>query len=447
MTECVAQTRLEFYKDKAVVVGFDAPQTSSDGGALLLRQADEQLGLSEWFARVLPDEREAGKVDHDRREQVRQRLFQIALGYEDCNDADTLRDDPALQVACDREGDTALSSQPTLSRFENAVDMKAVKRLVDEFEQQWVDGLAENTEVVVLDIDTTDDATHGGQQLSFFHGYYDRYIYHPMLIFDGDGELVSAILRPGNTHSARGAACVLERIVRRIKARFPDAQIVIRGDAGFGIGRVLEHLDRLDRELGGIAYVCGIAKNPALLKLAEPALAGAEQRFRHTGTKVKDLHAGRYAAQTWKHDRRLIIKAEHSARGSNPRFVVTNIEQIAPEMIYHAYCQRGRCENRIKDFKNALRADRLSCSRFVTNFFRLLLHAGAYRLMMALRRAASAVGSELGSQQFDTIRLRLLKVATLVRHSVRRVLVQLPRSFPCAHVFRAIAEFQAATVT
>lgn len=447
MTECVAQTTLEFYKDKELVVGFDAPQTSSDGGALLLRQADEGLGLSKWFSRELPDDREVGKVEHDRREQVRQRLFQIALGYEDCNDADTLRDDPALQVACEREAGAPLSSQPTLSRFENAVDMKTIKRLVVEFEQQWVDRLADDTAVVVLDIDTTDDATHGGQQLSFFHGYYDHYIYHPMLIFDGDGELVSAILRPGNTHAARGAGPVLERIVRRIKARFPDAQIVLRGDAGFGVGRLLEHLDRLDREIGGIAYVCGIAKNPALLKLAEPALAEAEQRFGRTGTKVKDLHASRYAAQSWRQERRLIIKAEHSARGSNPRFVVTNIEQIAPEMIYHAYCQRGQCENRIKDFKNALRADRLSCSRFVTNFFRLLLHAGAYRLMMALRRAASAVGSELGSQQFDTIRLRLLKVAALVRHSVRRVVFQLPRSFPCAKVFRAIANFQAAMVT
>lgn len=446
MTDCVAQITLNFYDPKPVAVSFDAPQISSDGGALLLRQIDDQLGVSEWFAAAVPDERAGKKTAHDRREQVRQRLYQIALGYADCNDADTLRHDPLLRVVCERhpENPHGLSSQPTLSRFENAVDMRAIKALLRQFEQRWVDGLDLATEVVVLDIDTTDDPTHGAQQLSFFHGYYDHHIYHPLLIFDGEGELITAILRPGNTHAARGAWGVLERLIRQIKRRCPAAQIVVRGDAGFGIGRLLEHLDRLNGELDGIAYLFGLAKNPALLRAATPTLEEAADRFGRQHVKIRDFTTLAHAAQSWSHARRVIVKAEYGVKGANPRFVVTNIEEIEGRVLYEAYCQRGECENRIKDLKNALEADRLSCSRFVANFFRLLLHAAAYRLMLALRRAAAAVHSELGTQQFDTIRLRVLKVAALVRHSVRRVLVQLPRAFPCAAVFRALADITAA---
>jgi hypothetical protein len=207
MTECIAQLGLSFYRPKPVEVTFDAPAISSNGGAILLRQVDDQLGLSAWFAAAIPEPRHAARTTHARREQVRQRLYQIALGYEDCNDADRLRSDPLLNTVCDRDpADPAgLSSQPTLSRFENAADSRTIKRLLEQFEQRWVEALAADTEVVVLDIDTTDDPTHGAQQLSFFHGYYDHHIYHPLLIFDGEGQLVSAILRPGNVHAARAA--------------------------------------------------------------------------------------------------------------------------------------------------------------------------------------------------------------------------------------------------
>ncbi len=440
MTECVAQIALNFYREKPVEVSFDAPEISSDGGAVLLRQVDDQLGLSHWFAAALPDERDRSKVDHDRLEQVRQRLYQIALGYEDCNDADTLRHDPLLQTVCDRQlEEGALSSQPSLSRFENAAGWRSIRSLLEQFEQRWVESLPADTEVVVLDIDTTDDLTHGAQQLSFFHGYYDHHIYHPLLIFDGDGQLVTAILRPGNTHAARGAGSVLERLIRRIKTRLPQAQIVVRGDAGFGIARLLEHLERLDQELGGIAYLFGIAKNPALLAKAECGMQSAAQQFAQRSDHVREFWDLEHAAQTWSRRRRVILKAEHTSKGPNPRFVVTSIEQIDARHLYEAYCQRGQCENLIKDLKNALKADRLSCSRFVTNFLRLLLHAAAYRLMLALRRAAAALHSEVGVQQFDTIRLRVLKVAALVRHSVRRIVVQLPRAFTAAALFRALA--------
>ena len=230
MTECIAQLRLSFYQPKPVAVTFDAPEITADGGTILLRQVDDQLGLSAWFAAEIPEQRDATRTTQDRREQVRQRLYQLALGYEDCHDADTLRSDPLLKTVCDRdpEDPAGLSSQPTLSRFENAAATGTLKRLLEQFEQRGVDALPADTEVVALDIDTTDDPTHGAQQLSFFHGYYHHRIYHPRLIFDGEGQLVSAILRPGNTPAARGAGAVLERRRRRSKGRCPACQMVVR---------------------------------------------------------------------------------------------------------------------------------------------------------------------------------------------------------------------------
>lgn len=442
MTECVPQLRLDFHPGVAVTMRFDAPQISSDGGAVLLRQVDDRLGLSAWVAAALPDERCPQRVIHDRREQVRQRLYQIALGYEDCNDATQLRHDPVLKAVCDREPDEdqGLSSQPTLSRLEKAVDMASVKRLIEGLEDSWVAELDETTSEVVLDIDTTDDPTHGGQQLSFFHGYYDHHMYHPLLIFDGAGQLVSVLLRPGNVHAGRGAMSVLQRVIGKLKARLPAVQVVVRADAGFALPRVFARLEQLNSELGGVDYLIGIAKNPALLRLAEPALTAAEEQSRHGHTHVRDCRTLHYAAETWPHRRAVVLKAEVGAQGRNPRFVVTTLAGFDATLLYDAYCERGQSENYIKDFKNALAADRLSCSSFVANSLRLLLHAAAYRLMRALRAAAATVRSDLGRMQFDTLRLRLLKVAAVVRRSVRRLWIQLPAAFPLGTLFRTLAE-------
>jgi len=446
MTECVPQLSLDFHPGSPVTLRFDAPQISSDGGALLLRQVDDRLGLSAWVAAALPDRRCPQRVIHDRREQVRQRLYQIALGYEDCNDATQLRHDPVLKTVCDREPeeDLGLSSQPTLSRLENAVDMATIKRLLEGLEDSWVAELGADTTEVVLDIDTTDDPTHGGQQLSFFHGYYDHHIYHPLLLFDGEGQLVSALLRPGNVHAGRGALSILQRVIGKLKARFPRVQVVVRADAGFALPRVFAGLERLNAELGGIDYLIGIAKNPALLRLAEPALQAAEDQHAHCRHHVRDCSTVRYAAASWPHERTVVLKAEVSAKGRNPRFVVTTLEGFEATLLYDAYCARGQSENYIKDLKNALAADRLSCSSFVANCLRLLLHAAAYRLMRALRQAVATVRSDLGQAQFDTLRLRLLKVAALVRRSVRRLWIHLPAAFPLAAVFRQLAEQLAA---
>jgi hypothetical protein len=263
MAECIAQLALNFHPTHPITVAFDAPHIASDGGALVLRQMEDRLGLSERLAALLPDARDPRKVRHDRREQLRQRLYQIALGYADCNDADRLRQDPVLKSVCDRPQAEGLSSQPTLSRLENAVDVRPLRALVCEIEEQYVRSFTAAPEVIILDIDSTDDPTPGQPQLSFFHGYYAQHMYPPLLIFDGErGQLVSAVRRPGNAHAARGAMGVLRRSIRRLKPRFPHVPIVVRGDSAFAVPRVVRRLEELNRELGGIAYVVGLPQMP-----------------------------------------------------------------------------------------------------------------------------------------------------------------------------------------
>ena len=259
------------------------------------------------------------------------------------------------------------------------------------------------------------------------------------MVYDGDtGDLITAILRPGNRHASRGAKGLLRRLILKIRKRCPQAAIVVRGDSGFCVPEVLRGLERLDLELGDVDYLFGIAKNPRLLRLLEPAMTQAqEQQVGHSKGVVFTSFA--YAARSWPRSRRVIGKAEHNWLGPNPRFLLTSIEGFEPEMLYRAYCERGRCELWIKDFKNAMAADRLSCSSFQANFFRLLLHATAYQLMHALRRRLAPISAKLGRAQFDTLRLKLLRVSAEVKQTVRRIRVRLSKAFPQAAVFREVA--------
>jgi hypothetical protein len=448
-TGCIAPVELHF-QGRRVQIENDAPTISSDGGVFLLRQLDEQRGMTRAFSRALPDERWADRIRHSRLEQLRQRVYQICLGYEDCNDADRLRSDPALRMACGKEKG-ALSSQPTLSRFENAITGRELNQLWREFERQYIESLDPATPLVILDIDATDDPTHGNQQLSFFHGFYDQHMFHPLLVFDAlSGQLVTALLRPGKAHGAKGSVGILTRLIRAIRARCPNAAILVRADSAFAIPRLLERLEALNTELGDVDYVIGLAKNPRLLAMTEPFRSRAAEQFALNQRFVRWFGWLSYAAGTWPRERAVVEKVEESARGENPRFVVTTLRDFPPKLIYDiAFCPRGQSENFIKDFKNALCADRLSCHRFVANAFRLFLHAVAYRLMHALRAVAARVAPlvvppgekalRLAVAQMDTIRLRLLKVAAIVVSSARRVLVRLPRSFPLAPAFAAIA--------
>ena len=440
MTECITQLTLFDHPQKRIDVTFDAPQISSDAGLLLLRRAAAKTRICEEIARLLPDGRQEGKVKHSRYEQILQRVFMIACGYEDCNDADTLRHDPLLKTACGSSPrmETGLSCQSTLSRLENLVDARRVIAVHRLFEDAYVASLPKKTERVVLDIDATDDETHGSQQLSFFHGYYDHYMYHPVMIFDESGQLISFRLRAGNTHSSRLAAPMLERLIRKIKNRFPSCQVIVRADSGFCVPRILRVLESLDARFGKIDYVLGIARNQVLERLVEDELAKAKQLFEETGQRSRVFSDFFYAAGSWTCERWVVAKAEHMKQGPNPRFVLSTLCDDPSEAVYAFYCRRGDCENRIKDFKNALLADRLSCTRFVANAFRLCLHAAAYRVMFELRQQAAAFSEELGRAQFDTLRLKLLKVAAMITESVRRIRIRLPDAYPLKAIFASM---------
>lgn len=440
MTDCLPQISLDFHPDRRIDVAFDAPEISSDGGWLLLRQLDDKLGLTKWFAALVPDGRDPERTEHTRREQVRQRVFQIAMDYEDCNDADYLRHDKVLKTACDLnpEESAALSSQPTLSRFENSADMATVVRLIKAFEDSYVASLPEGTDAIVIDVDGTADPTHGAQQLSMFNTFYDQHMYFPLPFFDGDGRLITVLLRPGNVHDCRGVKYVLARIIHKLKARFPGASVLVRGDSKFSLPRITSLLEQLDEELDGIDYLLGLQTNPVLKRRVAEALQEAKRAFDETGRKTRRFCEFSYKARSWPRLRHVVARAEVSGLGEDARFVVTSLDEFPAGITYDRYCARGNAELFIKDLKNALHADRLSCSTFVANFFRLLLHSAAYRLMYALRLEVVAVSPQLGRKQMDTLRLRLLKVAVIVTRSVRRILLRLPAVFPLRATFRAL---------
>ena len=469
MAGCGETIDVGFSVGVPVVVDFGGERISTDGGVLLLRQLDSRLGISRTLAALLPDARDPRRVTHTREEQVRQRLFLIAQGYEDQNDATALRQDPAFKLACDRDPSDpgGLSSQPSLSRLENAVDEETLTRLEASFEESYVAGLPNDTQVVVLDEDSFCDPAHGEQEQLSFNAYYDTWMYHPLVIFDQHGQLVTVRLRPGKSKAAEGAPALLERIIRLLKARFPQVQIVVRGDSAFSTPDMMNLLEVLSAELGDIEYLLGFGKNKVLLAKIAPSMAQARSWHEQSHKPVQLFtEVTDYAAGTWPHPRLVIAKAEHLDKGPNPRFVVTSLRGFPPSLIYqNAYCGRGQSENYIKDLKNALSADRLSNHTFTANAFRLCLHGYAYRLMYALRCEVDTVQREEpapvalldtapaplpatpappslppvhGRSQFDTLRLRLLKVAALVRSSTRRILVRLPESFPLASLLSAL---------
>jgi hypothetical protein len=416
-------------------VTFDGGQLTSDGGLCWLSAADTALGLCAALAAVLPDWRR-GPVTHSLEQLIRQRVFQIACGYEDQNDATTLRSDPLLKLVCGRlpaEGD--LASQPTLSRLENAVDAKGCYRLARALVQLYLqererDGVPTR---IVLDFDPTDDPAHGQQEGIAFHGYFGQWMYHPLLVFDGDtGQLICAILRPGTVHASHGATAILKRLVKALRQQWPEVQIAFRADSGFAIPELYDYLEQEQ-----IRYAIGLPTNSRLHALAAPLLAEAEQQSAQSGEKVRLLGEGQYQAGSWEHERRVVIKAEVLPKGLNVRFVVTN-QTEEPEALYEWYIQRGdRPELCIKDLKGGCRADRLSDHAFLANQVRLLLHAAAYGLLDTLRRWL--LQRRVGRMELGTLRLQLLKIGGWVRQRLDAIHLHLASSHPAEPLWHLLA--------
>ena len=434
---------------KPVVAQFDQREGSSDGGALLLKAADRNYGLVAGLASCLRDERQAVKVDHSLRELVAQRVFSIACGYPDANDSARLSGDPIHKLLLDRDPIEGrdLASQPTLSRFENGVGVKELYRvgefLAESVIRRHAKRLRHRAYRVTIDLDPTDDPTHGAQQLSFFNGHYDTWCYLPVMGFvsfndEAEQYLCAAVLRPGNVTAAVGAVALLRRLVRMIRCRLPGVRIRVRLDGGFAHPAVLEFLDAQPR----LEYVVAMAKNAVLKRVAESGMRRARQLSRHSGKTEHIYGEVRYQAGKWPGLRRVIIKAEVVRAADkdpkdNPRFVITNMKQ-SPQWIYEkVYCARGDVENRIKELHDGLQIGRTSCSTFLANTFRVLLTAAAYVLMQELRLHLAP--TRHARAQVATLRERFLKVGTQVVASVRRIVLHLPQSFPDRESFQDLA--------
>ncbi len=450
--------RLAFHPKKRLDVENSAGRLSSDAGLLIVREFDERAGLTAEFAARLSDPRR--DPDHSLLSLVRQRIYGILAGYEDQNDHDTLRYDPVFQLICDRvpDDEARTASQPTLSRFENAVDVPSLFRLRELLVEQFLDAFDTPPARLTFDLDGFDDPAHGQQQLTLFHGYYGQNQYFPLIITNAEtGLAVFVSLRHGTAHAALGADEDLETVIAKIRRRWPGVDIEVRGDSGFGVPAMYEVCERL-----GLWYTFGIGMNPRLKRESEELLDRAIEQYEQSGQKQRLFTALPYQANGWSRARTVVIKAECHVAGTNRRAVVTNRPGalIVPQGVYDEYVQRGESENRNKELKIDLCGGRLSDHRFMANLFRLLMHTAALNLMIRLRRIlpdappadrrsaplpdaerpGPATAAELRRAQPATWRLRLIKVAAEVIVSCRRVLIRLSSAWPGLPTWRVVLQ-------
>lgn len=413
--------------DKALTASFDAGLMSSDGGVIVLREIALKLGLADIITAPLPDDRDPTRVIHPYADMVTARMMAIAAGYEDCDDLDALRTDPAFKLACGRAPETGLDlmSQPTLSRLENLADRRTLKRIglgfIDLFCNSW-DRVPES---IVLDIDDTDDPAHGQQELALFNAHVGATCFQPIKIFEAtSGKPVLALIRPGKRPSAKEVSHILRHVIDRIRMHWPNVKIVVRGDSHY-CGEPVIALLKAKR----CDYILGLAINS---RLAALAAAWKEQCALHRSTwrpKVRRFHQFRYAADSWSEERKVIARVEATDMGTDVRFIVTNLEGRAKVLYEKVYCARGSMENLIKDMKRYTRSDKTACSRWQANQFRLFLHMGAYWLLHSLRRAAPKRSIWRGAT-FDTIRRAFVKVAVRVEEMKSRIKLAFPASYP-----------------
>lgn len=430
MTERERRILVSRSKKRKVEVEFGGGDITTDGGVSLLNLADKRLNLTKRLAGFITDPRDPKKTTYPLLQLIRQRIYAIGLGYEDVNDHDFLRYDAGFQTAVNTDKTTAGKS--TVNRVEKVVVDEDMWKITDLLVNIFIESFDSPPSEIILDFDGTDDRVHGNQVGGYYHGYYKHECFLPLYVFSGDHLLVG-YLRPGWSDGARHAWAILSLLVKRLRQIWPDVHIIFRGDGAFCRPEMLAWCDRKN-----VGYITGIAGNQRLLKNASELMASAKEGFEKTGEKQRLFSEFQYAAETWKNERKIIVKAEHNSKGENPRFLCTNLQGNPQSLYEEVYCARGDMENRIKDQQLYLFADRTSCTTWNANQFRLLLSGIAYTLIYAIKRIGLK-GTKLESARCDSIRLKLLKIGAVIIRNTRRVRFLLASAFPYEDVFRKAA--------
>jgi len=414
MKDCTKQLLLfKGISGKKIEADFNGGEVSSDAGLLFLREVEERIGLISKMTDSLRDRRHPGYVKHQLLELFRQRIFQIACGYEDGNESNELREDPIMKIACERlpDDEQALASQPTISRFENSFSRTDLYRIAEVFLDVFIESYEKPPEAIILDIDDTDDLTYGHKQLSLFNAYHGDYCYMPIHIYEGQsGKLITTVLRPGKRPTGKQIVSILKRVIKRIRQAWPEVGIILRGDSYYSCPEVFDFCEENDMK-----YVLGFKPLSPLLRQVKPLVKETALRFEQEKQPVRMFTETLYKAQSWTKARRVIAKVEYNALGAKTRFIITNLEHWNRRFIYQTvYSGRGTMELMIKEHKNHLLSDRTSCTSFSANQFRLFLHSAAYVLLHTFQ-VLHLKGTEWASAQFDTIRLKIIKIGARIR--------------------------------
>lgn len=415
---------LSDFNQKAVEVRFNFEQVSSDGGLLLINEIENQLQLIDKLSNCIDDTRHQGYVKHTVNSMLRQRVMQIAAGYEDGNDCNTLRDDGILKICAGQE--KSLSAQPTMSRFENQPTSTELYKMAKVFIDNFIASYAEQPDVVILDADDTSALTYGQQELALFNTYYGDNCYMPLHIYEGlSGKLITTILKPGRRIKSVNVFAITRRLIEYLRQHWPKTIIILRGDSHFC------SKEFMDWSLGqsNVEFITGLTGNSVLTHLAKTTIECAEREYKAYGKPVKRYHSFEYKAGSWELSQRVVVKVEASSMGTNIRYIVSSLRNIRTKELYeNAYCARGAAELRIKDHKTYLLSDRMSCSSFLANQFRLFMHSAAYVLIHTLQ-SEILKGTELGKATIKTIQLKLIKVAARVKILKTKVKIELPVEF------------------
>ncbi len=442
-SEPTSPVQIEFSRigETRVRVVFDEPDLSSDGGAVILREASESNGIIDAMASVIVDKRDQAYVHHTLKEMLTQRSVQICHGYEDANDCDIMRHDSVMKIAAGRTpDDEPLASQPTMTRLENSVGLRDLIGLFYVFVDNFLDSYEAAPKCIIIDMDPTVNRVYGDQQLALFNGHYDEYCLMPFHVYEGlTGRLIATVVRPGKTPSKEEIVALLKRIVRRIKKRFPNTTVIFRADSHHTKPAVMDWLEEND-----VRYVTGMATNAVLRREVQPMVDRAASIQREEWSTYRRFHSFSYQAESWSKPRRIVARIEATALGTDVRFIVTDLEHAGAKVLYETvYCDRGNAELMIKEHKCFLKSSRTSCTSAKANQFRLFLHSAAYVIMHGLRDSALR-GTDLATATFQTIRLRLLKVAARVESGKTFVRLHLPARCPAARVFEKVAAMASA---